>query len=151
MVFLPLPSWAAPPPGRPTWGTHSLAWTVEDYVKWGAPPDKIILGLPLYGRLWPTVDSAVPGDATGEGEAVTYSGAQAMLMDHSRRWDASTATPYLFPSTDEQLWYDDAESLEAKMAYAVDQELQGFGFWALTYEDTDPELWGIVDGLTHPQ
>ncbi len=145
------PGPVAPLYGGGIWGTHSLAWTVEDYVKWGAPPDKIILGLPLYGRLWPTVDSAVPGDATGEGEAVTYSGAQAMLMDHSRRWDASTATPYLFPSTDEQLWYDDAESLEAKMAYAVDQELQGFGFWALTYEDTDPELWGIVDGLTHPQ
>ena len=141
----------APLYGGGIWGAHSLVWTVEDYVKWGAPPDKIILGLPLYGRLWPTVDSGVPGDATGEGAAVTYSGAQAMVRDHTRRWDATTETPYLLPSSDEQLWYDDAESLEAKMAYAVDGGLQGFGFWALTYEDTDPELWAMVDELTHLQ
>jgi hypothetical protein len=143
------PGPVAPLDGGTPWGSHSLSWSVEDHLKWGAPASKIILGLPLYGRLWPTTSMEIPGEGTGEGVAVTYGSAKVLVEDHDRYWDSATTTPYLLPTSREQLWYDDAESLEAKMAYAVDSNLQGFGFWALTYAHTDAGLWGAVDALSH--
>ena len=133
----------APLYGGGVWSEKSLSWTVEDYRTYGATDDKIILGLPLYGRQWGAASTDIPSSATTAGFAVTYSAAKPIVATHGRSWDEQTYTPYTYPSTYEQLWYDDAESLEAKMAYAVDEGLQGFGFWALTYDDGD-QTFGTV-------
>ena len=45
--------------GNP-WSNYSLEWTLNDYRDMGTPDDKIIMGLPLYGREWPTVDDSIP-------------------------------------------------------------------------------------------
>lgn len=135
--------------GGSPWGSYSLEWTVSDYVTWGTPKDKIVLGLPLYGYQWPTVDKDVPGDSTGTATAVLYSTAIYRGETYGRYWDSVTHTPYTFPSSTSQLWYDDLESLEDKIAWLVDEEIQGTGFWALTYENSDPDFWSMVDSLTH--
>ena len=140
----------APLYGGGVWGDKSLSWTVDDYRAFGATDDKLILGLPLYGRQWGTTGPSVPASATSEGLAVTYSAAKPIVEESGRLWDAQTYTPYTHPTSRDQLWYDDAESLEAKMGFAIDEGLQGFGFWALTYDDADAELWNRVDALTHP-
>ena len=139
----------APLYGGTPWSPWSLDWSVDDYRTWGATDDKLILGLPLYGFQWPTTDTSVPGSSTGTGWAVTYAAAVPAGQSHGRLYDAQTETPYAFPSASEQLWYDDAESLSAKISYAVDQGLQGVGFWAMTYADADAQLWTAIDGLTH--
>lgn len=134
-----------------TWGDYSLAWSVDDYQRWGAPRDKVILGLPLYGVDWPTTSHAVPGTKTGRGAASLYADAVASGASLGRHWDDDSSTPYAFPSADHQLWYDDDESLDAKIGLAVDEGLQGIGFWALTYDNQDPALWAMVDGWSHPK
>ena len=58
--------------GGGVWSKYSLQWSVEDHMKWGAPADRILLGLPLYGRSWPSTSKEVPGVATADGEAVVY-------------------------------------------------------------------------------
>lgn len=143
------PGPVAPLYGGNPWGAYSLEWTVDDYRTWGAPNPSLVLGLPLYGRIWPTEDRSVPGSATGTGDASVYSSAVVKGETYGRRWDGTTRTPYAFPSNTEQLWYDDATSLALKVHYAAEENLQGMGFWALTYEDADPTLWTIVDELTH--
>ena len=134
--------------GGSPWSAYSLEWSVDDYVTWGTPRDKIVLGLPLYGYNWPTTDTSVPGTATGSGSAWTYTSALAQGQETGRLWDSVTHTAYTFPSSVSQLWYDDVESIEDKVSWALDEELQGVGFWALTYEDADPALWSMIDGLT---
>ena len=47
--------------GGSPWGQFALDWTVNDYLSLDVDPDRIILGLPLYGRSWSTVNSSVPG------------------------------------------------------------------------------------------
>lgn len=136
--------------GGDPWSAYAIDWTVEDYRDNGAPDDKLIVGLPLYGRDWPSVDSSVPGTATEDGTAVTWVSAIAQGEAAGRQWDAVTSTPYAFPSSTHQLWYDDVESIEAKAAWVLEQGLQGFGFWALTYDQGDPELWSALDVLTAP-
>jgi hypothetical protein len=141
------PGPVAPLRGGGLWSQYSLEWTVDDYRSWGAPDDKLILGLPLYGKDWPTTNTNVPGTATGNATSVLY--ADAVSAGYARQWDAGSATPYAFPSNTRQIWYDDADSVTQKMELAVDEGLQGFGFWALTYDDADRTLWLNVDALTH--
>lgn len=130
--------------GGGIWGSYSLEWSVEDHIKWGAPADRILLGLPLYGRSWPSTSTDVPGVATGNGEAVVYEVAVPAADSLGRHYDEQTQTPYAFPSNKEQLWYDDIESLRSKIAYAMDEDLLGVGFWALNYEGGDEALWEMV-------
>lgn len=141
----------SPLTGGDPWSDRAIDWSVEDYRDSGTPDDRIIVGLPLYGRNWPTTDNSVPGEATADGSSVTWVSAIAQAEQSGRHWDAVTSTPYTFPDSTHQLWYDDHQSLEAKIGWSVDEGLQGVGFWALTYEDGDPDLWSMIHRLTAPE
>ena len=134
----------SPLSGGGIWGKYSLAWSVEDHMQWGAPASRILLGLPLYGRNWPSTSNAVPGTATANGDAVVYQEAVPAAESLGRKYDTQTDTPYAFPSAKHQLWYDDLQSLRAKIRYAVDEDLLGVGFWALNYDGGDEALWAMV-------
>lgn len=142
------PGPVAPLHGGDPWSSYSLAWTVDDYLSNGCPADKIILGLPLYGREWPSTDNSVPGTATASSSAVIMSTARGYESTYGRSYDTVTDTPYLFRSSTSQLWYDDIESIDAKIGWAVDEDLLGVGFWALNYEGGDPEFWQMVSDHT---
>lgn len=142
------PGPVAPLFGGSPWGTYAIDWSVDDYITWGAPREKLILGLPLYGFDWPSTSTAIPGSATGKATSVTYSYALTLGDTYGRLWDAVSYTPYTFPDAVSQIWYDDGESLAYKIDYAIGARLQGVGFWALTYEDADPEFWAMVDSIT---
>lgn len=138
------PGPVAPLHGGEPWARWALSWTVEDYLDQGADPARIVLGLPLYGRTWPTTDTTVPGTATAAGSSVVMTEGIALAATHGRRWDAHTSTPYTFPSATSQTWYDDTQSVREKIHYAVEQDLAGVGFWALNYEGGDPAFWAMV-------
>jgi len=140
----------SPLTGGGPWSSLAIDDSVEDYRDNGAPDGKIIVGLPLYGRNWPSTDNSVPGTATEDGSSVTWVTAIEQGDSYGRLWDTVTSTPYAFPDSTHQLWYDDHESIEAKIGWSLDQGLQGVGFWALTYEDADPALWSMIDALANP-
>ncbi|MEL6347520.1 MAG: glycosyl hydrolase family 18 protein, partial [Myxococcota bacterium] len=137
----------APLYGGSPWGRYSLDWSVNDHLEFGAPADKIILGLPLYGREWPTDGPDVPGTATGSGVAVFMEDALDRVATQPPLFDDVTRTPYML-GDDWQLWYDDVSSLRERISYAVDRELQGVGFWALQYEGEDSGFWEMVSEET---
>jgi len=139
----------APLNGGAPWAVHSISWTVDDYLRSGADPHKMTVGLPLYGRDWPTTGNNIPGTSTGSATSLVYSQTASSGPAYGRRYDTQTQTPYAFPSGTHQMWYDDQQSLDAKIQYAVDRGLQGIGFWALTYEDSDPAFWQMVDSKSH--
>lgn len=129
--------------GGEPWSAYSLAWTVEDYLDKGAPADKIILGLPLYGREWPSESHDIPGTATDSGTAVVMSTAMERAASEAPYFDSVSRTPYLLPAGT-QLWYDDVDSTRERIAWAVEAGLQGVGFWALQYEPTGEGFWEMV-------
>jgi hypothetical protein len=146
-------SWGDPGPQAPldgssTWGTRSLRWSVQDYLEWGGVEnaDRFILGLPLYGYGWESVDGSVPGDVRDGGDAwaVFWAEAHEVADEHGRLWDEDSTSPYVLWQDGEgwnQLWYDDVQSITAKVQMASDEGIGGFGFWALEYDEGDPELW----------
>jgi hypothetical protein len=138
------PGPVAPLYGGGIWSTWSLSWSVEDYLDKGVPPEQIVLGLPLYGIDWPSTSTSVPGSATARGSSVVLSSAVVQAESTGRNYDSATETPYTFPSSSRQLWYDDTESIQAKTRYAVAMGLGGIGFWALAYEGDNPEFWTMI-------
>lgn len=141
------PGPVAPLFGGEPWSVYALEWTLEDYRTWGATDDKIVMGLPLYGRSWPSPDDSVPGVSIGSSSAVTMGNAIAYAAGFEPRYDDVTETPWLWDGS-EQLWYDDHDSVEIKLQWSVDQGIQGVGFWALGYDGNNPAFWEMVDDVT---
>lgn len=125
----------------------SLAWSIDDYRKWDADMSRVILGLPLYGMRFPTSDNTVPGTPLGSGRSVLMADGVEAAGVHGAFFEASTSSPYTYDGAD-QIWYPDRDSVVERVAFAMDQELAGVGFWALHYDDDDPELWRDVGALT---
>ncbi len=127
-----------------TGGSYNITWTVNDYLtKTNNQSDKIILGLPYYGREWEAV-SASPGAATLSSGAVRlYDAAEALAMTYGRIWHGSSQTPYYTYQNPGwyQGWYDDSLSLSIKYDLAIQNDLQGVGMWALGYDGSSPKLW----------
>ena len=127
---------------------HSLD---EEYRLWGAPDDKIIMGLPLYGGIWTTPSMDYP--ALDEASEFYNHWSMSELLDaaevHGRRFEEHSVSAWMWDaSTLRQFWYDDPETLEVKMSWALDEGLQGIGFWEVSYATGEPEFWDMVDDLT---
>ena len=133
--------------GESPWGEKSLAWTIDDYLANGARPDRVILGLPLYGYSWGASNDTVPADATSDGDAVMWDEANAIAAAAGRRYDAASHTPWYW-SGGRKGWYGDTDSLRERIHYAVEADIGGVGFWALNYDDGDTGLWRMVDEET---
>ncbi len=145
------PGPVAPKEGGGIWSEYSLTWTVEDYLTYGGEENRkeIFLGLPLYGRDWPSTSDTVPGTATADGTAIWIEDAIDEAATYGELWDATTSTPYYVYQSGgwHQVWYDHAESVLSKIDLVEDYDLGGFGFWALQYDGNDPELWDAIDAL----
>ena len=126
------------------WAPWTLEWSVTDYKSAGADPERIILGLPLYGYSWPTPNDSVPGTNTGTGTSVVWSAAQTQAALHGRNWESQSLTPWYYDGT-KQTWYSDVPSVSERAIYAIDvEEVGGIGFWALGYDNGDEALWDAV-------
>lgn len=135
--------------GGAPWNKYALDWTIDDYLANGARPERVILGLPLYGYAWSTVDGDVPSDTTATGSSVVFSKAWATAAAHGRQWEANSRTPYVWDGS-KQTWYGDADSVQERVKAAVDAGLGGVGFWALHYDGDDEALWAGVAAETAP-
>lgn len=129
--------------GGSPWSSISLSATVQDYLDKGADPSRVILGLPLYGIRWTTHDNNVPTAATGTGTSVIWSTALSTAQTYGRNYDATSHTPWTYDGSG-QTWYEDTDSLQERVAYALGQGLGGIGFWALHYDGGDPDLWDMI-------
>jgi spore germination protein YaaH len=132
-----------------TWAGRDLRWTTNDYLRYGgaANRDRFVLGLPLYGRTWPTTDDQVPGTKTANGTATTLKNCDTSFLA-GKTWDADSQTPYrVYQQTSawQQLFCEDTESLAAKFDLAVEVDFGGVMLWAVGYAPIDHPLWQELD------
>ena len=114
-----------------------------------AKPSQLIVGVPYYGHLWPTVSGALNARTTAGGYDVLYSSARLIGRKRGTTYDPveqvqrvawrgrSCAT---CPVQWFQLYYDDARSLGAKWAEFRRQGLLGTGVWTSAFEGGSGEL-----------
>jgi len=145
--------WPGPESGL-DWQKAILSYTVSR-----VPASKVLAGLPSYGYDYST------------NQVVHWSSYPAVLASHAGavlQRDAASATPYATWGTVRKqpdgtewsnstkqptLWYDDAQSIQAKTALVNAYGLAGTSVWAMGYEDAS--FWsavkaGLDNGATAP-
>ncbi|QDV74710.1 Chitinase A1 precursor [Botrimarina mediterranea] len=143
---------------------HSVTTTFEYLLeKRGLPPERLALGLPLYGRAFsvpqPYADTT---DTDDPGRSKTYLQSQELIAQGwTRTWDDETQTPWLTsPARHAVISYDDAESIRLKTRWARDRGLRGVFFWEVSQDrlpgggnplqEAARSVWGAFD-VTGPR
>lgn len=128
-------SWDTSPPGPVApaqWVEDVVAWTVTQI-----PPAKVVLGVDLLGYEW----------GSGPGATVDYEEAVRMARErHATIQREPDGTPW-FAYDDSmgnrhEVWFEDAESVEAKLQMVDEFGLGGVFFWRLGGED--PAVWQSI-------
>jgi hypothetical protein len=139
-------------------GGASLTRTLDLYAGAGARADHLVLGLPYYGRTWPTATDDLNArrqtDSATFGGSTTFfprslPGAAEGVNERYDKVERSEILVHFDPGlgTWFQTYYDSPRSLEPKMRLAIDHHLAGVGLWALGYERGRPGYWELLTQL----
>lgn len=127
-------------------------WTVDnlEYALKVVPPEKLSLGIPLYGYHWFTGDPIVKSkdgdtdkpnptaDSIGEPDVMLL----AKEYGGTPQWDPVDHSAWLYIYRDqmrEWFFYTDAHTFEDRYKLAQEHGIEGFCSWVLGTED--PEIW----------
>ncbi|WP_085524516.1 LysM peptidoglycan-binding domain-containing protein [Tuberibacillus sp. Marseille-P3662] len=118
---------------------------VLDYAVTVIPPEKILMGMPNYGRDWqlPYVSGETVAKTISPQEALSL----AARYNASIQYHAEYQAPY-FRYTDDQnnvheVWFEDARSAQAKFDLVKDYHLRGISYWVLGH--SFPQNWLLLE------
>jgi chitinase len=145
-------------------GHHSNLWTslsdwnngncidktITRYINAGIPPEKIIMGVPFYGRRWEGVTKKNNGlyqPAVTAGLSITYRNIRRQCTPDAGYvsiWDDSAQAPYLWNQKEGIfISYENQQSLRYKVDYIKQKGLNGIMFWEYT-SDYNSELLNAI-------
>ena len=131
---------------------YTLSRSITDYVKAGCPKDKLILGLPNYGREWSTASLAIPSSTTATGVSRTYSyirnNSTGFYSNTNHFYDNdSQSDEYLFMNagTPKQCYITKEIAFSQRLQHVLNSGIGGIGIWALGYDDGYTELWDAIN------
>lgn len=128
---------------------------VQQHINAGIPSNKLVLGVPFYGRSWSGVRNINNGlyqwaNSTERGSA----GFDELRDDYinkngfTRYWDEEAKAPYLWnPDTQTIFVYDDVESTTYKTDYIKARGLGGAMFWEYSSNYGEELLNALHNGL----
>lgn len=131
---------------------RSAQTTVEEHIEFGVPAEKLVLGVPFYGRMWNGVNSQDNGlFQSGKFEmGLPYQQIFALSKNssYSRFWDEKAGAPYLY-SIKDSAWvtFEDPESLALKMKFVKEKGLAGAMFWEMSEDNTGTLLDALYEEL----
>jgi chitinase len=133
---------------------------VRAYLAAGMPADKLVLGVPFYGRGWGGVKDVkdglyqkhapTPPRGTWERGVWDYKDLAANYAGkkYKRFWHARAKVPWLFDARGGvMISYDDPQSLRLKAAYVNEHKLGGVMCWELSADDAKSSLLGALHGV----
>jgi spore germination protein YaaH len=151
---------ATSPLARRDGSGKDLAWSLDLYAAAGVPPERTLLGLPLYGLSWPVAGPVLGAPAIGNGEAwilrqhleVLQDTLIVPVRDEIEEVEfyaiASGGPPPSAGAADNRDWravyVDSPQTLAPKLALANDRGLAGAGFWAIGYERGLPAYTDLI-------
>jgi spore germination protein len=116
------------------------AWIKKalDYAVERVPREKLVLGIPLYGRDW-----AAENEATTS-RSLTSKDIRALLERHEiqPQWNEQWRSPwfnYMDGGISHTVWFEDSRSWRAKFRLMREYHLKGYAAWRLGFEG--PEFW----------
>ncbi|KAF8850101.1 basic chitinase [Acephala macrosclerotiorum] len=120
---------------------------VRDYIELGVAPNKIVLGMPLYGRTFEGTEGLGSGHA-GRSEEIDYK--FLPKPGAAEHYDAGLVATYSYdPQTKQLVTYQGKEETKAKMEYIKKNGLGGAMWWqaAQDKEGSDSLIRTAYEGL----
>lgn len=119
---------------------------VVDYAATEIDPRKTFMGVPNYGYDWtmPFEPGKSRARSLGNVEAVE----QAIRENAAIEYDWTAQTPhyeYWHSRIGHEVWFEDARSIDAKLALAAESGLRGISVWQLMR--WFPQLWLVLSSL----
>ncbi len=133
----------------------NVAATVNFYLSKGVPSQKLVLGIPLYGRSYANANSTPTGlfsTYSGPGRGTTEEAGFVFFSDIKKNllstyqyyWDSQASAAYLYhPTSKEFISFDSEEALALKGQYIKSLNLGGAMIWELG-TDTRPAWQGMT-------
>lgn len=130
---------------------YTLTRSVTYYLNKGVPNNKLLLGLPYYGREWSTTSSAVPSATTG-----AYSGSKTFAAVKNApgtytpgtyQWDQNSFSSLYVRYTGtewRQCFIDEGRSMRYRFKMVNERGIGGIGIWALGYDDGYNDYWSAL-------
>lgn len=148
--FVSLMSYAQHTRRTPPGPQAGLPWMREvvDYFLKFMGPEKLSLGIPLWGEHWFTrYDNSIPERARSWSETVSWTWGSGLAQRNGARleWDSVQAVTwgsYENGGTFEWLFLEDVRSFQAKLTLAKEKKLRGFSAWVLGPEDQ--RIWDAL-------
>ena len=122
---------------------------VEEVVAYAATqisPDKIFMGMPNYGYDWKL--PFVRGESKAEGISNADAVALAANENAEIMFDTTAQSPFFNYTRDgsaHEVWFEDARSVESKLALAEEYRLNGVSFWNIM--KYFPQSWLVLNSL----
>lgn len=137
------------PSGYPA-NTYSVNTAVQAYRTAGVPANKLIVGVPFYGRGWTGVTNTnnglyrpVTGPAPGTYEAGNEDYKVLKNLSYPLYRDPITGAMWIFNGS--TFWsYDDTVVIGTKMSYIINNGLRGAMVWSLDGDDATGTLMNAV-------
>lgn len=133
--------WAASPVSG---SVASLPWVRSSVTRIleedGVPPSKLILGIPLYTRIW--TETEKDGKTEVDSKAIGMDKAQQILAEKKLkpRFSEETGQNYVEYEDKEglhRIWLEDAESLKRRVELAKSLKLGGIATWNRSFASDD--------------
>ncbi|MCE3229715.1 MAG: hypothetical protein K0S32_4266 [Bacteroidetes bacterium] len=130
---------------------YTLPKSITYYVKQGATPSKLLMGLPYYGREWQTVSNLIPAATSGtftSSRTLSYiNNNPSTYTITNKNWDGTSYNPYytyMSGGNWRQCWIDDIYSMGRKYDLVNQRGLGGIGIWALGYDAGMTSYWNLI-------
>lgn len=131
---------------------YTLSKSITYYINAGCPRNKLILGLPYYGREWTTSSTSIPSGATGNGVARFYNNVKTNASGYysaaNRQQEVdSYSDVFVFNNGGtRQCFITLEDNFYKRLEHINNTGIGGMGIWALGYDDGYNQLW---DGLNN--
>ncbi|WP_102348561.1 stalk domain-containing protein [Bacillus sp. Marseille-P3661] len=151
----------------PVASSEFIEKSIQYALKENVPSNKIVLGIPFYGRMWKS-DDVIAGSGF-LGESVWMSKSAALLNQFGGRSEyvpekASMVAKFTISETDSpfklfswkdpltpgdyELWFDNDQTLQKKLTYVNQYNLKGTANWSLGQESTS--IWTAYKTWLNP-
>ncbi|MFC4100908.1 glycosyl hydrolase family 18 protein [Paenibacillus xanthanilyticus] len=140
--------WASSPKAG---SVASLPWTENSILRLlqedGVPPSKLVLGMPLYARVWTETKQA---DGTNEvsSKALGMQAIDKLIAERKLKpvFDAKTGQNYVEYTeggAKKRIWIEDDISIRSRIVLVKKYGLAGVATWQRSFQDD--QIWGVID------
>lgn len=134
---------------------RSVKSAVQGHIEFGIPREKIVLGIPFYGKRWKNVGPKNNGHyqpGTFD-RGLSQDKIHALQSDPSYRelWDYASENAFLY-SEEKREWvtFESSRSIEHKIYFMKKEQLAGVMFWELSEDPSGPLLDAIDINIKRP-